>query len=217
MLVSESLSIKSGDNSLMNSKKLIPLFAVLMLVMGSATAVTTDTDGIDHVNPAMNDTELLRNADSTITLTSEVSTDSIGGTNLSEGDVIDNIQFTINDSDGDTYTITSFNISEVDYYSDSDLTDVSSFTVGTDIAVDSTAEIVAEVNRSQLEDANISFGQDSTLTLESQYNVTGTMEYERTEFYITTDIGSYIFTIIIPILFLLVVLMLWREFKDVAN
>lgn len=201
----------------MNTKRLIPLFAVAMLFMGTATAVTTDTSGIEHVSPAQNSTELLRSSGDTLQFVAEVSTDSVGGTNLSSGDTISNIQFTVNDSDGDSYTMTSFNISEVDYYSDTELTDVSSFTVGEDVPVDSTAEVVVEVNRSELEDNNVTLGEDSTLTWESQYNVTGTMEYERTEFYITTELGSYVFAILIPVMILFVVIMLWREFKDVAK
>lgn len=199
----------------MKNKKLLTVATAFMLVMSMGMAATTDTSGLEHVVPEPNGSVTLSDAGDTVELTTEVSTDAVGGTTLQDGDTISDMRFKINDSNGDSFTVSTFNVSDAEDYSDGvAVEDTSAFTVGTDVPVDSTAEVVTTINKSQLTDNNVTLGEDSTLTFESRYNVTGTMEYERSEFNVYESVGTAIMNLVLLVIPVFVILMVMREFKS---
>lgn len=213
----------------MKKKKYLIFSILLVSLIASGTSLRNDLDGIQHVNPSHNETVLMEVNEDTVDFIVEISSDEVMGNQVDSGDEIIVGEYKINDSQGNSYTHVgttapqgSRDIFTIESYDGSNEYEGYRAEFGNDVAVDKNVLFMATINKSVLMDNNISLGEDSELTFTSlwQFNNDGNTglinNREITNFYVAETYGNYILTIIIPVLFLFVVLMLWNRIKEIS-
>lgn len=213
----------------MKKKKYLIFSILLISLIASGTSLRNDLGGIQHVNPSHNETVLMEVDEDTVDFIVEISSDEVMGNQVDSGDEIIVGEYKINDSQGNSYTHVgttapsgSRDTFTIESYDGSNEYEGYRAEFGNDVAVDKNVLFMATINKSVLMDNNISLGEDSELTFTSlwQFNNDGNTglinNREITNFYVAETYGNYILTIIIPVLFLFVVLMLWNRIKEMS-